>query len=231
MSSSGTYNYALSNADVMIEAFARCGVRRTALLAEHIQDGRNAINLALVTFANKQPNLWTSEQQTISLVASTTTYTLPARSVMILSCFLRTGSGSSQQDRICWPLSEFEYASMPNKASEGFPSTFWFNRQITPTVSFYLTPDAAQTYTAYLQIVRQVQDANLAGGETPDIPYRWIDALCAETALRLSRTYAPDKEALRKADAAEAWAVAATQDTENVALNIVPSIGGYYGYR
>lgn len=228
MTSSGTYAWGMSNADILIEAFGRCGIRRTALLAEHIQDGVKAINLALVTFANKQTNLWTSEQQTVALVASTTTYTLPARSVMILSCFIRTGSGSSQQDRICYPVSEMEYASFSNKASEGFPSTFWFNRQITPTLSFYLTPDAAQTYTAYLQIVRQVQDANLQSGETPDIPYRWIDALCAETALRLSRIYAPDKEPMRKADAAEAWAVAATQDTENVSLNIVPSIGGYY---
>lgn len=30
MTSSGTYSFALSNADVMIEGFARCGVRRTA---------------------------------------------------------------------------------------------------------------------------------------------------------------------------------------------------------
>lgn len=228
MTSSGTYNFELSNADVMVEGFARCGIRRTALLAEHMKDGQRALNLALVTFANKQPNLWTSEQQTVSLVASTTTYTLPARSVQILSCFIRIGSGDSQQDRICWPLSEFEYASIPNKASVGFPSQFWFNRQITPQLSFYLTPDDAQTYTAYLQIVRQIQDANIPGGETPDIPYRWIDALCAETAYRLSRSYAPDKEQMRKMDAAEAWAVAATQDTENVAMNITPALGMYW---
>lgn len=228
MTSSGTYAFSMSNADVMIEGYSRCGVRRTALLAEHIADGRNAINLALVTFANKQPNLWTSEQQTIALVSGTTTYTLPARSVMVLSCFIRIGSGDSQQDRICWPVSEFEYASYTNKNAQGFPSTYWFNRQITPQISFYLTPDDAQTYTAYLQIVRQVQDANLPSGETPDIPYRWLDALCAETAYRLSRIYAPDKEQMRKQDAAEAWAVAATQDVENVNMNIIPSIGGYW---
>lgn len=215
----------------MIEGFARCGVRRTAILPEHLADGKNAINLAMVTFSNKQPNLWSSEQQTVALVAGTTTYTLPARSVMVLSCFIRTGSGTSQNDRILWPVSEFEYASFANKNSQGFPSTYWFNRQITPTLSFYLTPDDDQTYTAYLQIVRQLQDANLPSGETPDIPYRWIDALCAETAYRLSRIYAPDKEQMRKTDAAEAWAVAATQDTENVPLVIAPAIGFYSSRR
>jgi hypothetical protein len=228
VTSSGTYAFALSNADVMIEAFARCGVRRTQIIAEHIADGRNAINLAMVTFSNKQPNLWTSEQQTVAMVADTTTYSLPARSVMVLSCFIRTGSGATQQDRILWPLSQFEYASIPNKASTGFPSQYWFNRQITPTLSFYLTPDDQQTYTAYLQIVRQIQDVGVPSGETPDVPYRWLDALCAETAYRLSRIYAPDKEALRKTDAQEAWVIAATQDTENTAMHVVPMLGGYY---
>jgi len=228
MASSGTYAFALSNADVLIEGFSRCGVRRTSLLAEHMKDGQRAINLAMVTFSNKQPNLWTSEEQTLDLTEGTITYSLPARSVMILSCFIRTGSGDTQQDRICWPISQFDYASLPNKNAEGFPSQYWFDRQITPEISFYLVPDADDTYTAHLQIVRQIQDANLPGGETPDIPYRWIDALCAETAYRLSRIYAPDKEQLRKADAAEAWAIAAIQDTENVSMSIAPALGGYY---
>lgn len=228
MAASGTYAFALSNAEILIEGFSRCGVRRTALLAEHIADGRNAINLAMTKFGVLIPNLWASEDYTVSLVAGTATYTLPARAVMILSCFLRTGSGVTQQDRICWPLSQFEYASMPNKTAQGFPSQFWFNRQSIPQLSFYLVPDDAQTYTAHLQIARQLQDANIPSGETPDVPNRFIDALCAEVGYRLSRIYAPDKEATRKQDAADAWAIAATNDTENVALNIVPMVGCYY---
>lgn len=212
----------------MIEGFARCGVRRPAILAEHMADGRNAINLAMVKFSNLIPNLWTSEQQILPLVAGTATYTLPARSVMILSCFIRTGSGASQNDRLIFPISEYEYASYPNKQDQGFPSVYWLNRQITPTLTFWLVPDDTQTYSAYLQIVRQLQDANLPNGETPDVPYRWIDALCAETAYRLARIYAPDKEQLRKADAQEAWSIAATNDVENVGLTIQPGIGDYY---
>lgn len=227
MTTSGTYAFNLSNADILIEGFSRCGVRRSSLLAEHLADGRVAINLAMVKLSNLIPNLFAEEQYTISLVAGTTTYDLPARSVMILSCFLRTGSGSSQQDRIMWPVSEFEYASFPNKNGQGFPSVYWFNRLASPQLSFYLTPDDSQTYTAYLQIARQLQDANLTGGETPDVPYRFLDALCADVAHRLSRVYAPEKEAIRKADADQAWAIAATTDVENVPLIIQPAIGVY----
>lgn len=228
MTASGTYNFNLSNGDVLVEGFSRCGIRRPSLLAEHIQDGVKAINLAMVKFSNLIPNLFAEEQYTQVLTAGTATYTLPARAVMILSCFIRTGSGTSQQDRIMWPVSQFEYASFPNKTTEGFPSVYWFNRQSTPQISFYLTPDDSDTYTAYFQFARQLQDANIPSGETPDVPYRFLDALCAEVAYRLSRVYAPDKEPMRKQDAAEAWAIAATTDTENVSFNVVPMLGGYY---
>lgn len=217
----------MSNADVLVEGFARCGVRRTALLAEHMQDGAKAINLAMVKLSNLVPNLWAYEQYTLPLVSGTTNYSVPARTVMILSAFIRTGTGTTAQDRILWPVSEFEYASFPNKSAQGFPSVYWFNRTISPTINFYLTPDDTQTYTVYLQLTRQLQDANLPTGETPDIPYRFYDALCAEVAHRLSRVYSPDKEPLRKQDAAEAWAIAATTDVENVSLNIVPALSAY----
>lgn len=228
MPSSSAYSFGLSNADILTSAYARIGVRRPEMLAEKMLDGYRELNLALVTFANKQPNLWTSEQQTVPLIAGTATYTLPARSVMILSCFIRTGSGAAQNDRLIFPVSEYEYASYPNKQNVGFPSVFWFNRQIAPTMTFWLVPDSTQSYTAYLQVVRQVQDANLQNGETPDLPYRWLDAITAELAYRLSRLYAPDKEQMRKSDAMEAWAVAATQDVEDVAMTIQPGIGDYY---
>lgn len=228
MTSSGTYSFSSSNADIVVGAFGRIGIRRTQLLAEHMKDGYRQANLSFVKFVQAQPNLWTSEQQIVSLTQGTATYTLPARSIMVLSAFIRTGSDTAQNDRLIFPISEYEYASYPNKNAQGFPSVFWFNRQIIPQITFWLVPDGNTTYSAYLQIVRQIQDANLVNGETPDLPYRWLDAFEAELAYRLSRIYAPDKEAPRKADAAEAWALAATQDTENVPLSIKPGLWGYY---
>lgn len=228
MTSSGAYSFALTNANIIESAYARIGVRRPEILAEKIQDGYRELNLALVKFGNLQPNLWTSEQQTVPLVAGTSTYTLPARSIMILSCFLRTGTGASQNDRLIFPVSEYEYASYPNKQDQGFPSVYWMNRQITPTLTFWLVPDATQTYTAYLQIVRQIQDANLPLGETPDLPYRWTDAITAELSYRLARIYTPDKEQMRKSDAMEAWNVAATQDVEDVQMTLQCGLDSYF---
>ena len=229
MTSSGTYDFSLSNADIIEDAFARLNIRRTALLTEHLNDGWKALNLALVKFDNLQPNLWKSETETISLTESTATYEMFDYDVNILSCFIRTGSGTSQNDRTIYPISTTEYTSYPNKNQEGFPTVFWFNRQITPEITFWPVPDQSDYYTAYLKVVRQVQDANLPGGETPDVPLRFLDALIAETSYRLSRSWKPELEPLRKQDAMDAWALAATQDIENVPLTMVPMVGTYYG--
>lgn len=218
----------MSNADVVLGAYSRIGIRRTMILAEHMADAYRQSNLALVRLSNLQPNLWTEETVEVPLIDGTATYTLAARTIMVLITTIRTGSGVTQNDRTLTPVSTVEYQSFPNKASEGFPSVYWFNRQITPTITFWYVPDATDVYTARLQCVRQVQDANLAGGETPDLPYRMLDWFEAELAARLARIYKPDLEDKRKADAAQAWTEAATQDVENVALNIVPALGGYY---
>jgi len=229
MTTSGTYDFSLSNADIIEDAFSRLTIRRTALLAEHLNDGWKALNLALIKFDNLQPNLWKSADETVALVDGTATYTMETYDVNILSCFIRTGTGTTQNDRTIYPISTTEYTSYPNKNQTGFPTVFWFNRQITPQITFWPVPDQSSYYTAYLKVVRQVQDANLPGGETPDVPVRFLDALIAETSYRLSRVWKPELEDRRKQDAIDAWSIAATQDTENVPMTISPAVNTYYG--
>ena len=91
---------------------------------------------------------------------------------------------------------------------------------ISPTVTFYPIPDGNGPYTFDYYSCTQIQDANLPAGEIPNIPYRWIDAVVQGLTYRLSRIYPPagvDPIAFRqecKAEADEAWKVAAEQDTE-----------------
>lgn len=228
MTSSGTYAFNPAISDVVLSAYSRIQIRRTALLAEHLQDAAKEANYLLVEFGNKQPNLWSSELQSVALVQGTDTYTLPSRTIMVLAAYIRTGIGTSQNDRLIFPVSTYEYASYPNKTQQGFPSVFWFNRQIIPQITLWTVPDATNTYTLELQTVSQIQDANLPAGETPNLPYRFFDAFVAGLAYRLARIWKPEMEAQRKADAAEAWSIAALQDVEDVALTIAPGMDGYY---
>jgi hypothetical protein len=190
---------------------------------------REEMNLLFVEWANKQVNLFKVELISVPMVVGTATYSVPSRVVMILDAYISRNFGTAQQtDLVISPLSRTEYSSLANKATPGQPTQFWLDRLISPTVTMYPVPDASGPYTLRYYACVQMQDANLPGGETPDIPYRWYDAFVSGLAHRLSRPYAPDLEDKRKKDAIEAWTIAATQDVENVPLSLSPSIKSYY---
>ena len=156
------------------------------------------MNLALVKFNNLQPNLWTVDLQSIPLVQGSATYSIPAETTMILDLFIRYGSPAV--DRYLQPVSRTEYASIAVKTTQGFPSQYWFDRLISPTITFYLVPDGAFPYTAYYYRVRQIQDATITNGYNIEVVYRFLDALTSDLAHRLARIYRPELEAVRKGD-------------------------------
>lgn len=226
VNTSKTYDFNPSNAEIVVAAFSRIRIKRAEILTQHIQDAILELNALFSSLNNMGPNLWTVDLQSIPLLQGSATYSVPAETIMVLDVFIRYGTPST--DRILYPLSRTEYASLSNKTTQGFPSQFWFDRTISPTITFYLTPDGNGPYVAYYYRFRQIQDSLITGADVPEIPNRWIDAVIAGLAHRLSRLYAPDLEQLRKADAEQAWAIAATQDVENVPLMLTPGLGGYW---
>lgn len=191
---------------------------------------RREINLLFVEWNNKQVNLFKVEFDSFSLTPGVATYTLPNKTVLVLDAYITTQAGSqfSQNNRYITPLSRTQYASLSNPNTPGAPTQYWVDRLISPTITFWPVPDSNGPYTFGYYRAVYIQDANLPGGETPDVPIRWLDALVSGLAHRLSRTYAPEIEALRKADAKESWEIAAAQDTENINLSIAPGLGRYF---
>lgn len=228
MTSSGTYSYSLSNGEAVIAAFERLQIRVPSLRQEHMLSARRELNLLLVEWSNKQVNLWKVELISLPLVNGTAVYTIPARVVMVLDAYLTLNNGlTTQTDRYITPISRTDYASYASKFTPGPPTTYWFDRLIAPTLTTWPVVDS-NSYVLNYYACSQTQDANTAGGETPDIPYLWLDALVAGLSHRLSRGYAPPLEAQREKDAMSAWTIAATQNTENVPTVLAPNIGRYY---
>ena len=186
------------------------------------------LNLALTRF-NTMPgqNLFTIDLQTIPLVAGTATYSVPPETRMILSPFIRY-STNPVLDRYMFPISRDEYAAISTKGTPGFPSQYWFDRLIAPTVTFYLVPDAAQTYSFMYYRARQIQDATVANGQSLELPTRFFDAITADLAHRLARVYRPELEQVRKVDRDEAWSIASTEDTEWTPMYVQPMLGSYF---
>jgi hypothetical protein len=228
MTSSGTYNFGMTNALSIVAAYERLQIFAPSLRNEHFATAARELNLAFANASNKQVNLWKVDLLSVPMVAGVVTYTLPVTTLMILDAVITTTYGGVVNDRYITPMSRTEYATISNKGARGQPTQYWFDRLITPTVTMYPTPDQSTIYTLNMYRCIPIQDANVPGGETPDLPVRWEDWLVAELAYRCSRVYKPQLEAQRKIDAKEAWETAAAFDVENANLSITPPIGNYY---
>jgi hypothetical protein len=149
--------------------------------------------------------------------------------VMVLDSYVTTVSGGSNIDRIILPVSRTEYASYPNKTQQGFPTIYWFDRLISPTVTIWPVPNTTTgPSTLSFYYVTQVQDSNFTGGQTVDVPYRWLDAFANGLAYRLARIWNPPLVQMLKPEADEAYAIAAQQDTEYVSMYVSPQVSGYW---
>lgn len=228
MATTSTFAFNPATSNLALSALARCGIRRTEVTAQHMADAEVECNLVQVEISNRQPNLWLDELYEQALDQGEDTITLPNRVIAFQAAYITTTSAGVSVDRIIFPYSVYEYAAIPDKTQQAPPTAYWLNMQITPEVKFWPVPDADATYTFKARLLRQIQDARIANGYTIDMPYRWLDVFVAKLAHRLARIYAPDKEALRKQDAEEAWSVAAIEDQEKVPLFIQPALDSYW---
>ena len=153
MATSNSRDFDLDVGELIEEAYERCGLEmRTGYDAK---TARRSLNLMFADWANRGLNLWTVTQETKSITSGTATYTLSSEFVDLLEVVLRN---SSNTDFTLSQMSRNEYLTIPNKASTGQPSQYFFDRQTTPTITLWSTPDASYTLVYYY--VRRIQDAD-----------------------------------------------------------------------
>lgn len=226
MSTSGTFTFGQSSGEVTMQAFSRLGIRRTQVSQEHLADAQAELNLLAVEWANKGPNLWTVDLLSVPLLQGVASYSIDPATVMVLDAAITTGSPPS--DRVITGVSRTEYASYPNKSQQGTPTVYWFDRTVTPTITTWPVADASNTYVLNFYRYRQTQDSILAGGLSPEVPYRWLDALIWGLAERLAFIYAPEKLALVAPRSNLAYEIAAGQDTEDAPIDMTIDVAGYW---
>jgi hypothetical protein len=129
MSTSGTTSFNLDLNNIVEEAFERCGLEsRTGY---DLKTARRSMNLMAIEWANRGINLWTVEQQTISMVTGQPIYPLPVDTIDILDAVIRrnNGSTSNQIDINISRIAEPTYLAIPNKLTTGQPIQMYVNRQ------------------------------------------------------------------------------------------------------
>jgi len=229
MATSGTYTFNPSLGELTLYAYNLIGVRNTAVLQEHMEAARMATNMMLARWANQGVNLWAFDLVTTSLSTGVATYSVQPNTVMILDAYMVDQNSGANIDRIILPVSRTEYASYPNKEQQGFPTVFWFDRLISPTVTLWPVPntDNGPQYLKYYR-VRWLQDSNLQNGEQVEIPYLWMEAFSYGLAQRLAQIWVPALVAQLKPLADEAYDIASRQNVEQAQQYISPVIAGYW---
>ena len=157
------------------------------------------------------------------------TYSVDPNTVMILDAYVTNTQTGDNIDRIILPVSRTEYASYPNKEQSGFPTFFWFDRLISPTVTLWPVPfpNNGPTVLKYYR-VKRLQDSAFTNGQTVEIPYLWLEAFAYALAQRLAMIWSPEKVPMLQPFADEAYNVAAEQNVETANQYITPQISGYF---
>jgi hypothetical protein len=224
MSTSGTAAFNLDLAEIVEEAFERCGSELRS--GYDLKTARRSLNLLFADWANRGVNMWTFEQGSITMIPGQATYDLPADTVDLLEHVIRTGAGSAatQADITITRISVSTYATIPNKLAQARPIQVWVERrQAAPRITVWPIPDASQTYTFVYWRMKRIDDAG-GGVNTMDVPFRFIPCMVAGLAYYLAMKVPNGLERLGmlKQQYEEAWQLASEEDRDRSAVRFVP---------
>ena len=215
MTTSGSRDFNLDIAEAIEEAYERIGKEvRTGYDAK---TARRSLNLMFAEWANRGLNLFTVTQDTLTLTQGVSKYTLDPDIVDILDMALRRNGTDIEMVRI----SRSDYLDFPNKTDQGRPSQFFFDRQISPEINLWQTPENSTDQLVYYY-VRRIEDAG-ALTNTTGIPFRFYPCMVAGLAYYLAIKRAPERVQMMKSIYEEEFQRAAMEDEDRVPLIMRPS--------
>ena len=214
MAVSDSTDFELDVSDYIEEAFERCGLEvRTGY---DLKSAKRSLNLMLAEWANRGLNQWTIAQSTQALTESTGTYTLNSKVIDLLSVVVRRSNTDYALDRI----SRDAYLAIPTKSTEGRPSQFFLDSQISPVLKLWPVPENSTDVIHYDALTR-MDDADTYVN-TLDVPFRFYPCLAAGLAYYISIKRAPNKAQLLKAVYEEELERAMTEDRDRASFKVVP---------
>ena len=217
MATSGSKDFELNVTEYVEEAFERCGI--VARTGYDIRTAKRSLNLMLADWANRGLNQWTIKLITVTMVQGTNSYTLDVDTIDVLNAVLRRDSTDYGIAR----LSRDEYLNIPTKSTESRVSQFFVDRQITPSLKVWPTPDNSTDQVIFDRLVR-MDDADSATN-TMQMPFRFYPALAAGLAYYIALKKAPTRIQVLKGLYEEEMDRAMTEDRDRANLTITPGFG------
>lgn len=214
MTTSGSKDFELQVDDYIEEAFERCGLEfKTGYDA---RTAKRSLNLLFADWANRGLNQWTIKRRSFTTTASTSSYDLTNDVIDVLSVVCQRSGSDITLSR----LSRDGYFTIPNKTTTGRPSQFFLDRQITPKLFLYSTPDNSTDTIFYDALVRMDDADSLTN--TVDLPFRFYPCLAAGLAYYIALKRAPERIQMLKAVYEEEFDRASTEDRDRSSFNVTP---------
>ena len=219
MTVSGTKLFELDVTEYIEEAFERCGLEvRTGY---DMKSAKRSLNIMLAELANRWLNQWTIQQVSVTVTQGTAAYSLGADTIDILSAVVQLDGVDYGISRV----SRDDFLNIPDKTSQSRISQFYVDRQITPSLKVWPTPDNSTDVIIYNRLVR-LDDAG-AAANTLEIPFRFYPALSAGLAYYISLKRAPQRTQILKAVYEEELERAMAEDRDRASFQVAPSLEYY----
>jgi len=219
MAFSGTKTFALDIADTIEEAYELAGLeQRTGYDA---RTARRSLNIMFADWANRGVNLWTIEEISLDLVQGTNQYNMNAYDIDILSAVIRDSSTSPSTDIEIDRIGRQEFLNIPNKTTQARPTQYFVDRQITPVINIWPTPDSAN-YKLVSYRIQRIDDVNTSA-ENPEVPSRFIPCMVSGLAYYIALKKNPQKAGILKQQYEQDFKLAADEDRNRASLILTPS--------
>jgi hypothetical protein len=219
MALSSSTNFELDVAEYIEEAFERCGLE--AKTGYDLQTARRSMNIMLAEWANRGLNQWTIEQRTQALTADDADYSLGTDVIDILSAVVRRSGTDFSMSRVSRDI----FTNIPVKTTTGRPTQYFLDRQITPNLKIYPTPENSTDVIVYDALTR-IQDADTQVN-TMEVPFRFYPCLTAGLAYYIAMKRAPDRIQLLKTVYEEEFERAMAEDRDRSAFKVTPQLSYY----
>ena len=219
MAVSGSTDFELDVSDYIEEAFERCGLE--VKTGYDLKSAKRSLNLLFADWANRGLNQWTIAQRTQALTQGTSSYNFDADVIDVLSMVVRRSGSDLSMSRI----SRDTYLSINSKTTQSRPSQFFVDRQITPAIKIWPTPENS-TDTLVYDCLTRIDDADTFTN-TVEVPFRFYPCLAAGLAYYLSIKKAPDRIQVLKTIYDEEFDKAQAEDRDRASFSVSPNLQFY----
>ena len=182
MATSGTRTFTLYVNEIIEEAYSRIGGE--TVTGKESSSGRRSLNLLFKEWSNRSIQLWSVSESTQTLTSGTANYTLNSYTVDIEEAVISIDNADgTRSDYEMERISRDDYLKIPNKDVGGRPNQYFLDKQLTPILYLYPTPNSTDTFR-YKE--RKAVEDITAATESVDIPNRFLPCAISGLAYYLS---------------------------------------------